>query len=127
MLESRISGSTLMVQVQSNGKPVPNVAVSVKTSAETMKIFTDNTGMAKLDISGLNVTGSMILTVDDQNYEKKTIVQRAEKSGGIDFPAVIGIIVVVVLLIVALLSIGKRGGKEKSTFREVGKTSLNKV
>lgn len=127
VLDSRIIGNTLIVQAQSKGKAVSNIAISVKTNAETMKIFTDNEGNAKLDLSNLNVTGSLIVTIEEQNYEKRTILQKFEKSGGIDYPALIGLVVVIVLLIIALISFGRRG-KEKGVFKEMPRTtSLHKV
>ncbi len=129
ILDSRISGNNLVVQAQSKGNPVSNIALSVKTGQETMKIFTDNEGSAKLDLTGLNVTGNLIVTVEEQNYERKTIVQKVGKLGGLNYPAVIGIIAILILLIIALISVGrKKKGKGEGVFKDMPrKTSLHNV
>lgn len=73
-LDVRFSGNDLAIKATSRGAAARNVSISILTpDGEEFPLTTDASGMAKLNLEGLNRTGTFTVSSVDVNYERKTV------------------------------------------------------
>ena len=127
-----LSGSDLTIKATRNDEPAENVSISVLTPDGGSNLLrTDDEGMARFDIKGVNKTGTFTITSVDINYEKKTVTKDINGGGGL-LPILLlaAVIVFSFLLISVIFYVSHKKSKssafpdkkaKKSTSRGLGK------
>ena len=147
-LTSTIKNNRLSVIAMSSGVPVKSIIVTIDAPllGEPIDIVTDDLGIATLDISNLNVTGNLTISVSERNYDEVWLSQEIPGTGVgtylwliLSIVAVIGLALAILYLTTASKIKGTKeegnssrkesipGEKSKSVFdKGKKKTSLHK-
>ena len=119
-LTSTIKNNRLSVIAMSSGVPVKSIIVTIDAPllGEPIDIVTDDLGIATLDISNLNVTGNLTISVNERNYDEVWLSQEIPGEGTGTYLWLIIAIVAVIGLGLAILYLTTtskiKGTEEKS-------------
>jgi uncharacterized GH25 family protein len=104
-LEVWMSGKDLTIKATKEGVPVESINLSVLTPAgNSIAVETNKDGIAKLDIKGLNETGTFTVSSLDRNYEKKSVTKSITSLGGDFLPLLlVGVVMLILLVFVVFI------------------------